>query len=82
MGLRQHKLARDLATAVRQLASADHPQSFPDAKRRRADGIPAAGRMPGMPGMQGGPGMMPPGRQLRDVEVHRKCALRSAELPG
>ncbi len=43
-GMRAHRLASDLAAAVRQLASADHPQSFP-AQRRRPMGF----RPPGGP---------------------------------
>ena len=32
-GIRQHRLARDLAVAVRALASADHPQPVPQRRR-------------------------------------------------
>ena len=47
-GMRQHRIAHDLAGAVRQLAQADHPQAFP-TQMRRPMMLP-----PGMPGRPGG----------------------------
>ena len=47
-GMRQRRLARDLSSAVRMLASADHPEAFPQPRQMRRPMSP-----PGAPGTPG-----------------------------
>jgi hypothetical protein len=67
-GMRQYRMARDLAMAVRQLAQADHPDAFPTNNTRRRP-------------MMGPPGMGPGGPALR-ADVGEGNALYTLQPAG